>query len=118
MSGRGGDRERFVKGSGRADVDPVGGALADRALAAVEGDGQLSGGRLGGHDGDLGAWDEPLVVEPVQEVAVVLGEPDDPPVAADLELCERDELGVLGLLELRVDRPAVRAAVRARRDAR
>ena len=42
----------------------------------------------------------------------MLREADDPTVAADLELAERDELGVLGLLELRVHRPAVRAAVR------
>ena len=41
----------------------------------------------------------------------MLGEPDDAAVAADLELRERDELGVLRLLELRVDGPAVRAAV-------
>ena len=42
----------------------------------------------------------------------MLREADDPSVAADLELAERDELGVLGLLELGVHRPAVRAAVR------
>ena len=51
---------------------------------------------------------EALVVEPVQEIAVVLGEADDLAVAADRELREGDELGVLGLLELRY-RPASRA---------
>ena len=41
----------------------------------------------------------------------MLGEPDDLRRVDRLEVGERDELGVLGLLELGLDRPAVRAAV-------
>jgi hypothetical protein len=47
----------------------------------------------------------------VQELAVVLRQPDDRRVRAGLELVERRELAVLGLLEVGVDRPSVRAAV-------
>ena len=42
----------------------------------------------------------------------MLGEPDDRRLRARLERRQRLELAVLRLLEVRVDRPAVRAAVR------
>ncbi len=54
---------------------------------------------------------EALVVEPVQELAVVLREADDRRPAPGLELGQRGELGVLRLLEGGVDRPAVRTAL-------
>ena len=67
---------------------------------------------------DLRAGDEPLVVEPVQEVAVVLGEAHDRRARAGLERRQRLELVVLRLLE-RPCRSASRAgSARARRAAR
>ena len=42
----------------------------------------------------------------------MLGEPDDRRLRARLERRQRLELAVLRLLDVRVDRPAVRAAVR------
>ena len=48
----------------------------------------------------------------MQKIAVVLGEPDDRRLRAGLERRQRLELAVLGLLEVRIDRPAVRAAIR------
>ena len=44
---------------------------------------------------DVGAGDVPLVVEPVEQVAVVLGEPDDLARLAGLELGQRHEALVL-----------------------
>ena len=60
---------------------------------------------------DRRAGHEALVVEPLQQVAVVLGEAHDRRARAGCERRERLELVVLGLLEDRVDRPAVRAAL-------
>jgi hypothetical protein len=48
----------------------------------------------------------------VEEVAVVLREPDDRRPRARLEVGQRRKLLVLALLEVGIDRPAVRAAVR------
>ena len=52
---------------------------------------------------DVRARDEALVVEPVQQLAVVLGEPDDRRAAPGVEVGERRQLPVLGLLERGVD---------------
>ena len=83
---------------------------------------QLAGGRLRGAQLDDRAGREALVVEPVQEVAVVLGEAHDRRARPGLERRQRLELAVLGLLDVGIDRPAVRAAVGmaelARRSAR
>ena len=95
----------------RSDVDAERRALADRALFAIDDHVHLARRRPGGAHLDRRSGRQPLVVEPVEELAVVLGEADDLRLAACLELSERDELGVLCLLHLRLDRPAVRAAV-------
>ena len=87
------------------------GTVADRAVAAGDVDDHLAGRRLGGANLDLGSRDETLVVEPVQEIPVVLREPDDGCARAGLEVGERRKLAVLGLLDRRVDGPAVRAAI-------
>ena len=50
----------------------------------------------------------PFVVEPVQELAVVLGQPDDRRPRSRCEIRERREVSVLGLLDVR-DPPASRA---------
>ena len=101
----------------RAHVQALRGLLVDRARVAVELDLEraVHAGRL---PADTDAGREPVLVEPVQEVAVVLGEPHDLGRAAGREVRERDELGVLGLFDVRCDRPAVRAAVRDTRAAR
>ena len=62
-------------------------------------------------DFDLAARDEALVVEPVQKLAVVLRQPDDRRAVAGGQVRERRQLTVLRLLEVRVDRPAVRTAI-------
>ena len=80
--------------------------------AAVDADAELARGGLGRAQLDGGARHETLVVEPVQEIAVVLGETHDRGARAGLEVGQRLELAVLDLLEVRVDRPAVRTAVR------
>src|SRR2546423_3917044 len=95
----------------RPDEEPLGSLLRNRALVAVQADRELLRGRLCLAHLDLGAGHEALVVEPVQQVAVVLGEADDLRVRARSQIGQRAQLAVLGLLELRVDRPAVRAAV-------
>src|SRR3989442_23975 len=64
-------------GSGALDEEPGGGLFADRLLAAVDRDTELSRGRFGGAQLERRAGDKSLVVEPVQQVAVVLGEADD-----------------------------------------
>ena len=61
----------------RPDEEAGGGLLADRLLAAVQADAELARRGLRGLELDRRARDEALVVEPVQQVAVVLGEPDD-----------------------------------------
>ena len=72
----------------------------------------MPGGRLRIPHLDLAAGHEPLVVEPVQEVAVVLGEPDDRRPRRRLEVGQRRELLIFDLLERGIDGPAVRAALR------
>src|SRR5215207_7806611 len=64
-----------LPGDGRADVQPGGGLLADRALRAGEVDLELPGGGLRLADHDPRPRRETLVVEPMQELAVVLGQP-------------------------------------------
>src|SRR5207248_10392648 len=63
--------------SSRLDEEARSGLLADRLLGAVELHTELTCGRLGRAQLDLYARDEPFVVEPVQQVAVVLCEPHD-----------------------------------------
>src|SRR3989440_3519747 len=101
----------LLLGGFRTDEQAGGGLLRDRALVAVQADGELFRGGLRLAHLDLGAGHEALVVEPVQQVAVVLGEPDDLRAGPGRQVGERRELAVLGLLEVGVDRPAVRAAV-------
>ena len=97
----------------RPDEQPRGGLLADRPLAdLLDRHRELIRRRLGGAHEDARARHEALVVEPVQEVAVVLGEADDRRPRSGRQRRERRELGVLGLLDRRVDGPAVRAALR------
>ena len=62
---------------------------------------------------DLGTGHEPFVVEPVQQRPVVLGEPHDRRAGPGSRSTSAVELAVLGLLDRRVDRPAVRAPVGA-----
>src|SRR5919205_1271858 len=97
---------------GRAPHEQAGGRLlADGARRAVQPHRELSRRGLRGLELDLRAGGEALVVEPVQEVAVVLGEADDRRARAGLELGERRQLRVLGLLDGGIDGPAVRAAL-------
>src|SRR5207253_9874579 len=95
-----------------SNEEPGGGSLGDRALAAVEADGELVGRRLRRTHDNLLPWHESLVVEPVQELAVVFGQTDDRCARPRFQRCERLEECVLLLLERRIDRPAVRAAFR------
>src|SRR6266511_4855968 len=88
---------------GRFHKEPGGGLLADRLLAAADLDRELAGGGLHLAQLDLRSRHEPLVVEPVQELAVVLGEANDRGPLARLELGQRRQLRILGLLEGRVD---------------
>src|SRR5581483_2567704 len=104
-------RLRREPSSTALDEEARGGFLADRLLVAGEGHAELARGRLGRAQLDNRAGHEPLVVEPVQKVAVVLGEADDRRARAGGELGQRLELAVLQLLDVRVDRPAVRAPV-------
>ena len=97
----------------RSDEEAGGGLLRDRPLAdLLDRDRELIRGRLGGAHEDARAGHEALVVEPVQEVAVVLGQADDRRPRPGRQRRERRELGVLRLLDRRVDGPAVRAALR------
>src|SRR5512146_3110721 len=67
----------------RPHVQSLRGLLAHRLLDAADADGHLARRLL--QQLELGARGEPLVVEPVQQLAVVLGEPDDGRVAAGRE---------------------------------
>src|SRR5437868_2446644 len=96
----------------RLDEEAGGGLLGDRALVAVQADRDLVRGRLRRAHDDARAGHEALVVEPVQELAVVLREPDDGRCRPGLERRERRELPVLRLLDLGIDRPAVRTPLR------
>src|SRR5207249_5811884 len=93
------------------DKEARGSPLSDRLLVAVHPDGELPGGRLRLAQLELGVGNESLVVEPVQEVTVVLGEPDDGCPRSGRQLGERGKIAVLGLLDVRVHGPAVGAAV-------
>jgi hypothetical protein len=95
------------------DVETGGGALFDRALGFVHAQNELSVVRPRLAQLDLRARHQPFVVVPVQERAVVLGEAHDLGTRTGGEVVERLELAILPLLEVRVDRPAVRAAVRS-----
>ena len=96
----------------RPDEEARRGLLADGALGAVDDDRHLTRRGAGVAYLDLPARLESLLVEPVEEVAVVLGQPDDGRARARREVGERREVAILRLLELRVDRPPVRAALR------
>src|SRR5205814_10440837 len=71
------------------DEQPRGGLLADRLLAPVDSDGELACGGLGGLELELCARRQSLVVEPVEKLAVVLGQPDDRRLRGRLEVGER-----------------------------
>src|SRR5690242_19567567 len=77
------------------DEQPGGRALADLALVAVQPDGELAGGRLRVADLDLCAGNEPVVVKPVQQLAVMLGAPDDRRPVAGGERREGSQLEIL-----------------------
>src|SRR5947208_3673146 len=89
-----------------------GGLLGDRLLRALQRHRQLAGGRLRISNLDLAPRHEALVVEPVQEVAIVLRKADNRRPRPRAEVGERGQLVVLGLLDGRINRPAVRATVR------
>src|SRR5262245_43977455 len=94
--------------SGSAAHEEAGrGALTDRPRGALDLDHDLARLGLGAPDLALGAGDEALVVEPVEQRPVVLGEPHDGGTGARLEIGERRQLTVLRLLDGRVDGPAV-----------
>ena len=77
-AGRRGRPAAAVERSAGPDEEARGGLLADRLLVAVEPHAELAGGRLGARRARCSApGHEALVVEPVQQVAVVLGEADD-----------------------------------------
>src|SRR6185312_15592803 len=97
---------RLLLRRGRPDEEAGGGLLGDRLLAAVQTHRELLGRRLRLAHLDRRAGHEALVVEPVQQVAVVLGEADDLGARPGLQVGERRELAVLGLLEVGVDGPA------------
>ncbi len=93
------------------DVETRCGLVADRAVATAERDLELPRRGLALLHCDPDARHEALVVEPVQQLPVVLGEADDLRALARLKIGERRELTVLGLLEGRVDGPAVGAPI-------
>ena len=72
---------------------------------------EAAGSRIRRGQPQLAAGLEPLVVEPVEEIAVVLREPDDGRGLPLFELRQRLQLVVFGLLERGIDRPAVGAAL-------
>ena len=74
---------------GALHEEAVGGLLADCLLSSCDDDAELARGRLGCTQLDLRARDEALVVEPVEEIAVVLREPHDRRVLARLERGQR-----------------------------
>src|SRR5262249_59592664 len=95
----GGRRERGCRArdglSRRPDEQPRGGLLPDRLLGAVDPYRELAGGGLSRLELELGSRGQALVVEPVQELAVVLGEPDDRRLGGGLQVGERLQLGRL-----------------------
>src|SRR5206468_12177252 len=95
----------FRKALVRFDEETGGGLFADRLLALPDLDCELTGCGLHLAQLDLRPRDKALVVEPVQQLAVVLGEADDRCARTGLERSEWRELVVLGLLERGVDRP-------------
>src|SRR6266487_6246189 len=66
-----------------------GGFFADRPLLAVQSHCDLARGGLRVADLDLAARDEPFLVEPVQEVAVVLRETHDRRVRPGFQIRQR-----------------------------
>src|SRR5207342_3496059 len=98
--------------SGGPDEQTGRSALADRPVLAADRHRELVGRALHVPHLNLGARHEPLVVEPAQQLAVVLGEPDDRRPGRWVHLGQRAELAVLGLLVGGIHRPAVGAAVR------
>src|SRR5688572_2834217 len=94
----------------RLDVEAGGLAFLDRALRSVHVQDETAVACLA--QLDLRARNEALVVVPVQERAVVFGQAHDLRVGPGLEIVERLELAVFALLEVRVDGPAVRTAIR------
>src|SRR4029079_17568293 len=97
------------KSGRKADVQALRRLLADLALARVEDDRELARRLVHGAHLDFRPGHVALVVEPVQEVAVVLGEPDDLSRLARGELGEREHALGLSLPALRVARSAPRA---------
>ncbi len=93
------------------DVQALCVRLLDRARLAVQDDAECAVVVRVLLQGDGGARRKPVVVEPVEELSVVLREPYDLGFAAGGELRERHEERVLGLLDLRLDRPPVGAPV-------
>src|SRR5438128_12227716 len=83
-----------------------GGFFADRPLLAVQSHRDLARGGLRVPDLDLSARDEPFLVEPVQEVAVVLREAHDRRVRAGIQIRQLSQVAVLGLLNVGFDWPA------------
>src|SRR3954454_12824101 len=93
------------------DEQAAGSALAGCLLDAGAHDAELTRCGLSRAQLDDLAGNEPLVVEPMQELAVMLGEAHDGHRRARGHIRQRLQLAVLRLLEVRVDRPAVRAAL-------
>src|SRR2546430_3312589 len=97
---------------GGSDEEAGGRFFADRPLLAVQLHRDLARCGLGVTNLDLAAGDEPFLVEPVQQVAVVLRQADDRRVRAGFQIRQRRKVAVLGLLDIRIDGPAVRTALR------
>src|SRR5688500_3319382 len=89
----------------RSAEEACGGLLADRALGALHAESELPRGRLSLAQLDLRSGNQPLVVVPMKERAIVLREADDLCTGARLEVGKRHELSVLRLLEVGVDGP-------------
>ena len=105
---RGVSSERYARSDEEARRRP---SRRDRPLAAVSiATRELTGRRLGGAHVDARARHEALVVEPVQEVAVVLGEADDRRARPGWEVASGASSGFSACSNVRVDGPAVRAA--------
>ena len=92
-------RPRRTSACPAATNRPGSGLLADRAARSpLDARAHSDGSPAVSRRSTLRSGHEPLVVEPVQEVAVVLGEPHDRRAVAGLEVRERHELAVLDLL--------------------